>query len=122
MKFRYARHTSNLEKLETFYTKILNFDILGGFENHDGYDGLFLGKKDADWHLEFTKSDELAKQTFDEDDLLVFYPESNLEFKNVMANIQLYSVKIEVPKNPYWKENGIKISDPDGFGIIISKI
>lgn len=39
-----------------------------------------------------------------------------------MANIQLYSVKIEVTKNPYWKANGIKISDPDGFGIIISKI
>lgn len=77
MKFRYARHTSDLEKLETFYTEILDFDILGGFENHDGYDGLFLGKKDTDWHLEFTKSDELANQIFDEDDILVFYPDSN---------------------------------------------
>jgi hypothetical protein len=25
-----------------------------------------------------------------------------------------------IPKNPYWIENGIMISDPDGFNIIFS--
>lgn len=34
MIFRYARHTKNLEKLIGFYTKVLDFKVLGDFKNH----------------------------------------------------------------------------------------
>ncbi|MFN4152491.1 MAG: VOC family protein, partial [Candidatus Sericytochromatia bacterium] len=73
MKFRIARHTNNLEPLINFYTNYLGLELLGRFKNHSSYDGIFLGKKDLDWHLEFTMSDEKANHIFDEDDLLVFY-------------------------------------------------
>lgn len=33
MKFRYARHTSNLAALEKFYTEIIGLQKLGGFED-----------------------------------------------------------------------------------------
>ena len=45
MVFRYARHTQNLEKLIGFYTKVLDFKVLGDFKQHNGYDGIFLGKE-----------------------------------------------------------------------------
>ncbi len=120
MKFRYARHTKNLEKLEKFYIEILNFKKLGGFENHNGYDGIFLGKENLDWHLEFTFSEDLSESKFDEDDLLVFYPKNKDEFLKILENIKQLKVKTYEPKNPYWKENGFLIKDPDDFGIIIS--
>ncbi len=58
MNFRYARHTNNLKPLIEFYTKVIGLEIIGNFENHDKYNGVFLGKQDLDWHLEFTESDE----------------------------------------------------------------
>jgi catechol 2,3-dioxygenase-like lactoylglutathione lyase family enzyme len=69
MKFRVARHTNDLDKIKTFYTTVLGFEVLGSFENHDSYDGLFLGKPNLDWHLEFTKSDETVDFNYNEDDI-----------------------------------------------------
>ncbi|SIT97064.1 hypothetical protein SAMN05660493_01770 [Epilithonimonas bovis DSM 19482] len=45
MIFRYARHTKNLEKLIDFYTKVLDFKVLGNFKEHNGYDVFFSGRK-----------------------------------------------------------------------------
>lgn len=72
MHFRYARHTQKIESLIYFYTSVLNFEVLGKFEKHDGYDGVFLGIKGENWHLEFTQSEEKPISKFDEDDALVF--------------------------------------------------
>ena len=56
MTFRYARHTTDLKQIERFYTEIVGLEKLGGFEKHNNYDGLFLGHKNSNWHLEFTTS------------------------------------------------------------------
>ncbi|KXH81377.1 VOC family protein [Chryseobacterium kwangjuense] len=121
MKFRYARHTTDLERIKVFYTSVLNFEVLGTFENHAGYDGIFLGKKNENWHLEFTVSDKIPTQVFDEDDLLVFYPELKADLQNFVENLKKHAIPLLQPENPYWRENGIYFLDPDGFGIIISK-
>ncbi len=120
MTFRYARHTTDLRKIELFYNDIVGLEKLGGFENHNNYDGLFLGHKNSNWHLEFTTSTEFPKSKFDEDDILVFYVNSEIELANIKKRINQKNIPIEVPKNPYWEENGIMISDPDGFKIIFS--
>ena len=79
MTFRFARHTNNLEQIKSFYIDILGFELLGSFENHNGYAGVFIGKSNDNWHLEFTKSEEIVLFNFNEDDNLVFYPtETNL--------------------------------------------
>lgn len=122
MTFRYARHTNNLEQLKSFYIEILGLELLGGFENHDGYDGAFIGKQDENWHLEFTQSNEVPNHTFDDDDLLVFYPNSKLEFELLKEKLEHHSVQFVTSKNPYWNENGIQFLDPDGFGIVISHL
>lgn len=122
MTFRYARHTNNLEQLKSFYIDVLGLELLGGFENHNGYNGVFLGKQDENWHLEFTQSDEVTNHTFDDDDLLVFYPNSKLEFELLKEKLEHHSVQFVKSKNPYWNENGIQFLDPDGFGIVISHL
>jgi len=120
MTFRYARHTTDLNKIEKFYTEIVGLEKLGSFQNHNNYDGLFLGYNNSNWHLEFTTSTEQPKSTFDDDDILVFYINSEIEFKRIKKVIYQKNIHLETPKNPYWAENGIMITDPDNFKIIFS--
>ena len=122
MKFRFARHTNNLEELKNFYITILGFKHLGGFENHSGYDGIFIGKPNLDWHLEFTKSNEIVTFNFSEEDYLVFYPETIEEFENIKRKLMENDYTFISSKNPYWNENGIIVKDPDGYSIIIFKV
>ena len=122
MKFRVARHTNDLEKIKTFYTTVLGFDVLGRFENHDSYDGLFLGKPNLDWHLEFTKSIEIVAFNYTEDDILVFYPITILEYNHLIERVLNNSIEIITSKNSYWNKNGKMILDPDGYRIIISNL
>ncbi|QES93689.1 VOC family protein [Empedobacter brevis] len=122
MQFRSARHTNRIKEIETFYTKILNLDILGDFKNHNGYDGLFIGKANTDWHLEFTTSSDHVNHQFDEDDCLVFYPETQNEYEAVIKNLEFYRIEPIQAKNPYWNINGISFLDPDGFVVIVSSL
>lgn len=120
MKFRFARHTSKIESLVYFYTKVLDFEVLGEFKNHDGYDGVFIGKADEDWYLEFTQNEEVPISKFDEDDILVFYPETESEFNKILENIKIFKIPLVKAKNPYWQKNGICIEDCDHYNIVVS--
>lgn len=122
MVLRIARHTNNIDKIEDFYVTILGFERLGGFQNHNNYDGVFIGKPKLDWHFEFTKSSEKANHHFDEDDILVVYPETIIEYNRLINNILENNISIITSKNPYWNENGKMFLDPDGFRIIVSDI
>jgi catechol 2,3-dioxygenase-like lactoylglutathione lyase family enzyme len=121
MKFRSARHTDNLPAIITFYTEALGLTVLGNFKDHDGYDGVFLGLAGADWHLEFTASNEPANHQPDEDDLLVFYPASAEEYAAITERFAKHNIPPAEPKNTYWKVNGTLYKDPDGFGVMIVK-
>lgn len=122
MKFRFARHTNDLEKIKNFYTNVLGLEVIASFENHDNYNGIFIGKPNSDWHLEFTQSNEIVEFHFNEDDSLVFYPEEISEYNQLLENIQIQNISIIKAKNPYWNENGKMILDPDGYRIIISNL
>ncbi|CAM4239449.1 VOC family protein [Flavobacterium terrigena] len=122
MKFRFARHTNNLEKLKSFYTTVLGLEVLGSFENHATYDGVFLGKQNLNWYLEFTQSDEIVEFNFNEDDILVFYPETLVEYDSLIENINKNRINFTTSKNPYWNQNGKMVLDPDGYRIIISNL
>jgi hypothetical protein len=94
--------------------------LISETNDHDEYSVIFLAYPNTDWHLEFTYTGEELLQIFDEEDLLVFYPESEVEYHTILANISTNDIKTYEPKNDYWKEFGIMIKDPDGYGIIIS--
>lgn len=122
MVLRVARHTNNLEKIEVFYVDILGFERLGGFQNHNNYDGVFIGKSGLDWHFEFTESNDKANHHFDEDDILVLYPNTILEYNNLLDSVSNNNISIITSKNPYWNENGKMFLDPDGYRIVISPL
>ena len=122
MEFRNARHTNNLKPIIEFYTHIIGLEVLFSFNNHNGYDGVFIGKPEHDWHLEFTVSEKKAKHIFDEEDIMVFYPTEKKDYEQILEKINTGNIPILKAKNPFWDDNGIMIQDPDGFRIIISNM
>lgn len=122
MTFRVARHTVDIKKLSNFYTSILGLKILGSFQGHNNYDGVFLGLENLSWHLEFTKSNEPPNHTPDEDDILVFYPNTAESYEHIILKVKSNNIPLLTAKNPYWKDNGVLFKDPDGFHIIVSPL
>ena len=120
MKLRLARHTEDLQQLIFFYTTLIGLEVLGSFQDHEGYNGVFIGSNDNNWHLEFTYSKEPPQHHSDEDDLLVFYC-SDDEYAEIKKRLTKQATPRFIPKNPYWNTNGSCFLDPDGFRIIIAK-
>ncbi len=122
MFLRVARHTNNLEKIEDFYVNILGFERLGGFQNHNNYDGVFIGKTGLDWHFEFTQSETKADHKFDEDDIIVLYPDTIRKYNMLLESLLENDIPRITAINPYWNENGQMFQDPDGYRIVISPL
>jgi len=122
MFLRVARHTNNLEKIEDFYVNILGFERLGGFQNHNNYDGVFIGKTGLDWHFEFTQSETKADHKFDEDDIIVLYPDTIRKYNMLLESLLENDIPGITAINPYWNENGQMFQDPDGYRIVVSPL
>jgi catechol 2,3-dioxygenase-like lactoylglutathione lyase family enzyme len=120
MKLRVARHTAKLEPIIHFYRDLLGLEVLGSFEDHNGYNGVFLGLKDAGWHLEFTTSAQAPQHEPDEDDLLVFYQPSVAEYEALRQKFEAHNIKSIPAINPYWNTNGCTYLDSDGYRIVIA--
>ncbi|HZY36943.1 MAG TPA: VOC family protein [Mucilaginibacter sp.] len=120
MKFRIARHTTDLNRIIDFYGRILGLKVLGEFKDHHQYSGVFMGLHGQSWHLEFTISDSAPVHHPDNDDLLVFYASSLEEFAAMKTRFVKNKIKLVKPPNPYWEKNGITFEDPDGFRVVIS--
>ena len=101
MKCRIARHTDDLKPMINFYRDILGLQVLGEFRDHNNYNGCFLGKEGLDWHLEFTASADSPDHQPDQDDLLVFYVESQKEYMLLNKRFKAMGIDPVVPKNPY---------------------
>ena len=54
MRLRVARHTERLDEVVAFYRDGLGLTEIGGFRDHDGYDGVFLAVPGTGAHLELT--------------------------------------------------------------------
>jgi len=120
MKFRAARHTAQLQPLITFYTEIIGLKVLGSFQNHDNYDGVFLGPENANWHLEFTSSGDAPAHQPDEDDLWVFYVDDIVTQREIAKRCAMHKIPIVPAKNPYWNKGAITIVDPDGYHVLVA--
>jgi len=55
MDLRVARHTQRLDEVIAFYRDGLGLPEIGGFRDHDGYDGVFLDVPGTGAHLEVTR-------------------------------------------------------------------
>ena len=117
MQVRFARHTDRLDEVVRFYRDRLLLPELGRFEDHAGYDGVFLSLPGSGAHLEFTSGGEHSPPQSHPETLLVLYL-GDWETVRAAAD-RLDTLPIE-PANPYWAEHALTFADPDGFRVVIA--
>jgi catechol 2,3-dioxygenase-like lactoylglutathione lyase family enzyme len=116
LQVRFARHTDRFEEVVRFYRDGLGLPELGRFEEHDGYDGVFLDIPGTEAHLELTTGGEHAAPEPHPETLLVLYLGSR---EAVDAALASSGEKPVEPANPYWAAKGVTIEDPDGFRVVL---
>ena len=91
---------------------------LGGFENHDGYDGVFFALPGGA-ELELTAGPARPAPSTDED-LLVLYVQTQAEAEAIGARLTAAGVTRIPNRNPYWNRSGLTFLDPDGYRLVIA--
>ena len=116
---RIARPTCRLAALTAFYRDILGLALLARFEDHDGFDGVMLGRPGAGVHLEFTQQ-RGAQPPADPspEHLLVLYFEL-ADWDVAVATVRRAGCPTVASHNPYWDRHGVTIEDPDGYRIVL---
>lgn len=73
----------------------------------------------TDYHLEFTShQDGSPCPAPTKDNLLVFYIENKDEIMHVVNRLAQMGYNEVEPENPYWKDKGVTIEDPDGWRVV----
>jgi catechol 2,3-dioxygenase-like lactoylglutathione lyase family enzyme len=117
---RVARPTGDLDAVVKFYRDGLALPVLGSFTNHDGFDGVMLGGKQAAYHLEFTHhAGHRAPRAPSDDNLLVFYLPDPEEWQAAVNRLEQFGYHAVKSFNPYWDRHGKTFEDPDGYRVVL---
>ena len=116
MQLRVARHTNRLDEVVRFYRDGLGLPEIGRFDDHQGYDGVFLAVPGADAHLEFTSGGQHAPPAPHPETLLVLYLGNAGALAEACERVGAEPVEAA---NPYWQQHGVTLSDPDGFRVVL---
>ncbi len=117
---RVARSTSRLLDVVAFYRDGLGFEVVGSFEEHDGFDGVMLAPAGATWHLELThEHGAVARRAPDAESLLVLYVPDREEWSACVERIQAHGHRAVASHNPYWDLRGKTFEDPDGYRVVL---
>lgn len=117
---RIARPTDRLVEIERQYVAGLGFERLGGFADHDGFDGVMLGHKGAGYHLEFTQeAGTPAGGAASPEHLLVFYLPDPREWQVACERAAAAGWQAVPAHNPYWDRHGATFADADGYRIVL---
>lgn len=119
---RIARASDNWEPLIHFYCEGLGLDLLFRFENHDGFDGIMIGRRGAPYHLEFTRARyDPTDAVPGSDNLLVFYLPQQSEWVAAVDRMRLAGFQPVPAFNPYWDLSGVTFEDPDGCRVVLQQ-
>jgi catechol 2,3-dioxygenase-like lactoylglutathione lyase family enzyme len=117
---RVARPTDDLETMVRMYHDGLGLEILGQFDDHDGFDGVILGKWDLAYQIEFThQRGHAAGRAPSRDNLLVFYHPQRSAWRRVCEKMAAAGFKPVAAWNPYWNARGRTFEDPEGWRVVI---
>ena len=116
---RVARPSNDLAPLIRFYCDGLGMLVLSRFEDHEGFDGVIVGRSGAPYHLEFTKKrGEVAPRAPTADNLLVFYLPDRAAWRHAVKRLTDAGYTPVRSLNPYWDRDGITFEDPDGYRVV----
>ena len=104
MQVRFARHTDRLKDVIGFYRDGLGLPEIGRFENHDGYEGVFLAVPGTDAHLEFTSGGHHSAPSPHPETLLVLYLGSTDALNEACERVGALSRRrspVRVPSLPF---------------------
>ncbi len=117
---RVARPTDDLAAVVRFYRDGLGLDELCEFRDHDGFDGVMLGRKGAGYHLEFThQAGHPVGRAPTDDNLLVFYLPDQAEWQQAIDRLVRHGYRPVPAFNPYWDRRGRTFADPDGYRVVL---
>jgi catechol 2,3-dioxygenase-like lactoylglutathione lyase family enzyme len=116
VQLRVARHTERLGEVVAFYRDGIGLTEIGGFRDHDGYDGVFLAVPGTEAHLELTAGGRHGAPEPHPESLLVLYLDDDRAVESILARLGVDPVR---PANPYWAEHGVTVEDPDGFRVVL---
>lgn len=103
-----------------FYRDGLGLEMLASFADHDGFDGVMLGRPGSPYHLEFTaRHGHGAGRAPTEDNLLVFYLPELGEWNAAVARMVEHGFAPVPAFNPYWDRQGRTFEDPDGYRVVL---
>lgn len=116
IELRVARHTGRLDEVVAFYRDGIGLREIGGFRDHDGYDGVFLEIPGTGAHLELTSGGAHDPPEPHPESLLVLYVGDGESLREIAARLGTNPVP---PANPYWASHGLTFADPDGFRVVL---
>lgn len=117
---RVARPTDDLAAVVRFYRDGLGLDVISEFRDHDGFDGVMLGRAGAGYHLEFTRhASHPAGRAPTADNLLVFYLPNADAWAAAVARMGRHGYRPVPSFNPYWDKAGKTFEDPDGYRVVL---
>lgn len=119
---RIARASDNLDALLGFYCDGLGLELLFRFENHDGFDGIMIGRRGAPYHLEFTRARYQPTEAVPgSDNLLVFYLPAFDDWVAAVNRMRKAGFDPVRSFNPYWDISGVTFEDPDGYRVVLQQ-
>jgi catechol 2,3-dioxygenase-like lactoylglutathione lyase family enzyme len=117
---RIARPVRDLARSRAMYTEGLGLHVLGGFEDHSGFDGVMLGHPGAGWHLELTHCAACPVAPAPTvEDLLVLYLPDESAWERACGDLLAAGFRPVASFNPYWDARGRTFEDPDGYRVVL---
>jgi catechol 2,3-dioxygenase-like lactoylglutathione lyase family enzyme len=117
---RVARPANDLDAVLRFYKDGLGLQELHRFENHDGFDGVMLGRPGEPYHFEFTRAHgHDAGRAPTKDNLVIFYFPDRSDWNAVVARMKQHGYSSVGSFNPYWDRQGVTFEDSDGYRVVL---
>ena len=119
---RIARPTDDIQALLPFYRDGLGLQVLGSFQDHQGFDGIMLGQPNGPYHFEFThQRGHRVGRAPSQDHLLVFYLPDAQAWAEAVSRMQTAGFAALPAYNPYWDQWGRTFEDPDGYRLVLQQ-
>jgi catechol 2,3-dioxygenase-like lactoylglutathione lyase family enzyme len=119
---RLARPSDDLDALLTFYRDGLGLDLIYHFEDHEGFDGVMLGREGSPYHFEFTRAEgHTAGRAPTQDNLVVFYIPDEARWRRAIDRMRDAGFPPVRSFNPYWDRDGQTFEDPDGYRVVLQR-